>query len=95
MQDVLTELQIPAHTVDASRKPGVVLYSLEKALRRYSTERAGLLAKCTPIDGDMAKKLLDHGYKQISKFKRWCPVTVSGLRDCGSCIILEHHTHIL
>ena len=77
LQDVLSELQIPYHTVSASRRVPVVQYSLGKSLHRYTTDRSGLLAKCTAIDRDTAKKLLDHGYKQLSKFKRWCPVKVS------------------
>ena len=76
LKDVLIELQIPHHVVDARRKLPVVGYSLEKVLRRYTVNRDGLLAKCTPIDGEMAKKLLDHGYKQLSDFKTWCPVKV-------------------
>ena len=75
-QDVLTELQIPYHTVGASRKVEVVQYSLGKALLCYTRDRQGLLSKCTAINADMAKRLLDHGYKQLSTFKRWCPVKV-------------------
>lgn len=63
--------------VNARRQIPVVLYSLKKALRPYTVDRGGLLAKCTPINGEMAKKLLDHGYKQLSNFKTWCPVKVN------------------
>ncbi len=80
-QEILTELLIPCQTVSGSRKAPVVLYSIEKAIRSYTANRPGLLAKCTAIDGDMSKKLLDHGYKQLSRFKRWCPVEV-GLFTC-------------
>ena len=62
--------------INAGRTIPVVEYSLKKALANFTTYRAGLLSKCTQIDADMAKKLLDHGYKQLSKFKRWCPVEV-------------------
>ena len=62
--------------MEASRKPSVVLYSGAKVLQKYTDDRAGILVKCTPIDGHMAKNLLDHGYKQLSKFGRWCPVKV-------------------
>ena len=70
------ELQIPQHAVSGSRRLPVVLYSLAKALRPYTNQRPGLLTKCTPISSLMAKKLLNHGYKQLGKFKRWCPVKV-------------------
>ena len=75
-QDTFAELQIPCTVVNASRKIPVVEYSLKKVLAPYTIHRTGLLSKCTPIDLDMAKKLLDHGYKKMSKFKRWCPVEV-------------------
>lgn len=73
---MLTELQIPHHVVNAKRQIPVVGYSLNKVLRPYTVDRSGLLAKTTTIDGEIAKKLLDHGYKQLSKFKTWCPVKV-------------------
>ena len=77
LQDTFAELQIPCVMVNASRRIPVVEYSLKKALDPLTTDRAGLLRKCTPVDMDMAKKLLDHGYKEISAFKRWCPVEVN------------------
>ena len=55
----------------------VVEFSLKKALKHFTKDRAGLLTKCTPIDLDMAKKLVDHGYRQSSKFKKWCPIEVN------------------
>ena len=70
------ELQIPYHSVNASRSISVVTYSFNKAIQPYTVDRQGLLSKCTAVTGEMAKKLLDHGYKQLSKFKRWCPVKV-------------------
>lgn len=73
----MIEYQIPYHVVNAKRQIPVVLYSLKKALQTYTTDRGGLLAKCTPINGEIAKTLLDHGYKQLSNFKTWCPVKVS------------------
>ena len=76
LQDVLSELQITCHTIPAGRNVDVVLYSLEKSLSRYFINRNGLLSKCTPIDFPTAKKLLDHGYKQLSRFGYWCPVKV-------------------
>ena len=65
--------------VNAARRVPVVEYSLNKTLTHFTSDRAGLLSKCTAIDLEMAKKLLDHGYKQLSKFKRWCPVEVCGV----------------
>ena len=67
----------------------MVEYSVSKSLHRYTRDRQGLLLKSTAIDGDTAKKLLDHGYKQLSKFKRWCPVKVS----IDGQLYLCHHMH--
>ncbi|XP_019849767.1 PREDICTED: adenylate kinase 9-like [Amphimedon queenslandica] len=74
IQDVLTEFQIPCHTISASRKVSVVICLMQKAMKQYFSNRSGILTKCTPIDPFSAKKLLDHSYKQISKFGYWCPV---------------------
>lgn len=90
-QDTFVELQIPCTVVNASRKIPVVEYSLKKTLAPFTTHRAGLLSKCTPIDLDMAKKLLDHGYKQLSKFKRWCPVEVQIYMCFFICMYLFLH----
>lgn len=82
LQEVLTELQIPCHFVSADRKIPVVAYSLEKALSRYFKDREGLLTKSSPVDPLTAKILLDHGYKQLSRFGYWCPIKVSITRPC-------------
>lgn len=76
-QETFAELQVPFQVVNAARRIPVVEYTLKKALSPLTSDRHGLLTKCTPVDLEMAKKLLDHGYKQLSKFKRWCPVEVS------------------
>ena len=60
----------------------VVEFSLEKTLFPYICDRHGLLVKCTSVDADLAKVLLDTGYKVLSAFQKWCPVKV--LQD--SCI---------
>lgn len=62
--------------INAKRQIPIVLYSLKNELRPYTLDRGGLLAKSTPVNGEMAKTLLDHGYKQLSNFKTWCPVKV-------------------
>ena len=69
----------------------MVEFSLKKALKPFTVDRGGMLKKCTPIDFGMAKKLLDHGYKQISKFNRWCPVEVS---YCWQIHVCQHAKHV-
>ena len=76
LQDVLSELQIPIIVVDAVKKPLVVEYSVMKRLRKYTIDRLGILSKCTVLTSSEAKILVDSGYLQQSKFKKWCPVTV-------------------
>ena len=76
MQEVFSELQVPCHSINGSRKPGIVKFSVEKYLLPYTCNRQGLLTKCTPVNADIAKKLLNHGYKYLSPFKKWCPVKV-------------------
>ena len=84
LQEMFAELQLPCTVVNASRRIPIVQFSIKKALKQFTTDRAGLLRKCTPIDLSMAKKLLDHGYKQTSSFKKWCPIEV--------CKKLTYHT---
>lgn len=64
----------------------MVKYSLRKVLKPYIQDRESLLVKCTPVTMNIAKNLLNHGYKQMSKFGRWCPVKVSYI--IPSCIIV-------
>ena len=68
---------IPNYTVNGGRKLHVVKYSLRKVLKPYVEDRESLLVKCTPITINIAKGLVNHGYKLMSKFGRWCPVKVS------------------
>ena len=72
----MTQLLIPNYTVNGGRKLHVVKYSLRKVLKPYIEDRESLLVKCTPITMNIAKNLLNNGYKQMSKFGRWCPVKV-------------------
>jgi len=62
---------------------------MKKALRPFLEDRAGLLTKSIPINMSIARGLLNHGYKQYSKFGRWCPVKV------GVIITDLHETGLL
>ena len=76
LQEVCTELRIPTHAVNATKKEPVVEFSASKLLLPYSDNRQGLFLKSTPVDPKMAKILLDKGYKLLSKFRKWCSVEV-------------------
>lgn len=74
LQEVFTDLLIPCHAVNACRKPSVVKFTVENFLLPFTENREGLLTKCIPVNANIAKKLLDNGYKYLSPFKKWCPV---------------------
>lgn len=74
LKDVFSELMIDHKIVEAGQKPAIVMYSMHHTLSRYTTERNGILVKCTSITGEEAKKLLVSGYKLASRFHKWCPV---------------------
>lgn len=75
-QDVFSELQVSFTSVNGCKKPAVVQFCAEKSLLPYTVSREGLLTKCTPVNAEIAKKLLDQGYKYLSPFRKWCPVKV-------------------
>ena len=60
--------------VDASRKPPIAQYVLMKLLKPQVVHRDSLFDKCHTITRQLALKLLNQGYKQPSRFGRWCPV---------------------
>ena len=76
LQEVFTEFQIPYRVINACRQLSVVKFSVEKCLLPFTDNRDGLLTKCTPVNAEIAKKLLDNGYYSLSPFKKWCPVKV-------------------
>lgn len=83
----MVELQIPCHTVEAHTKVPVVSFVLQKVLSKYSNDRNGILLKTSIINSSIAKILLDHGYKQLSKFGHWCPVQVSPDNKYLKCFV--------
>ncbi|ESO88926.1 hypothetical protein LOTGIDRAFT_105959, partial [Lottia gigantea] len=82
VQETLTEILIPRLEVDGGRKPHIVRYMLNKKLRPYVEFRHSLFERVYPIGENLAQRMLQYGYKQPSRFGRWCPVK---LKD-GDCI---------
>ena len=81
-QDVFSELLVPVFTVDANRMKAVVCYSLAKCLSQFTENRRGLLLKSSFVTEEVARALIDHGYKYLSQFGYACPVQVSPTSDC-------------
>ena len=77
LQDVFSELLVPVFSVNANRMKGVVSYSLAKCLSQFTENRRGLLLKSSFVSEEVARALLDHGYKHLSQFGYACPVQVS------------------
>jgi adenylate/nucleoside-diphosphate kinase len=65
---------IPRYTIEANRKPNIVRYLIKKRLTRFTETRQSLLERVYPVKLKVANKLIDFGFKQLSRFGRWCPV---------------------
>lgn len=75
-QEALEEILIPKYEIDGGRKPHIVRYLLSKKLKPFVEYRHSLFERVYPISEKLAKKMLQSGYKQPSRFGRWCPVKV-------------------
>ena len=72
----MEEYLIPRLEVDASRKTHITQYNIMKMLKSQVEFRDSLFDRCQSITMQIAKKLLNHGYKKPSRFGRWDPVNV-------------------
>ncbi|XP_037085595.1 adenylate kinase 9-like [Pollicipes pollicipes] len=76
LREVAKEANIPWLEVDARKRGHIVDYTLAKAVEKYTKYRVGLMQRAYPIGTNMAARLLDTGYRQLSKFGKQCPVTL-------------------
>ena len=67
---------IPRLAVPAGRKPHIVQYLIKKRLQAIVQQRYSMFERVYGLTVNMANKLLDSGYKLLSRFGRWCPVAV-------------------
>ena len=67
---------IPHLAITAGRKPHIVQYLINKKLHAVVQQRYSMFERIYSLSVNMAKKLLDSGYKLLSRFGRWCPVAV-------------------
>lgn len=67
---------IPRVDVEAGKKARIVQFVIEKNLKPMVENRGSLFDRSQFISSSLAKKMLTQGYKQASKFGRWCPVEV-------------------
>jgi len=72
----MDELLIPKIDIDGTRKPHIVRYILNKKLKPIIDARQSMFERVYPISEKLAMKMLATGYKQPSRFGRWCPVRV-------------------
>jgi len=70
-------------TVAAGRKPHIVQYLINKRLQAIVQQRYSMFERVYSVNITMANKLLDSGYKLLSRFGRWCPVAVCPI--CCAC----------
>ncbi|XP_041351641.1 adenylate kinase 9-like isoform X3 [Gigantopelta aegis] len=82
VQETLEELFIPRLEIDGSRKPHIIRYTMTKKLKRFVEYRPSIFERVYPVSEKVAKRMLQAGYKQPSRFGRWCPVKLSD----GECI---------
>ena len=76
LQETLEEISVPRVTVEGGRKPHIVRYSMSKGLKPFIDFRHSMFERVYPVNERLANKMLQTGYKQPSKFGRWCPVKV-------------------
>jgi len=62
--------------VEGGRKPHIIRYQLSKALKPYMQYRESMFERVYPINEKLADRMIAVGYKQPSRFGRWCPVQV-------------------
>jgi adenylate/nucleoside-diphosphate kinase len=76
LQATFIEVLIDSVEIDGTRKPHIISYMMSKKLRKYVQARHSMFERIYPISEAMARRMLQTGYKQPSRFGRWCPVRV-------------------
>ena len=76
-QEKLEEMLVPRIEVDAGKKTHIVRYIINRQLGPYVNNRDSIFERVSPVTELLASKMIRRGYKQASRFGRWCPVKVS------------------
>jgi len=74
IHEVLQDIAVPIIEIDASRQFHITQYLISKTLNSQVINRSSLFDRCHTITPALSKRLLNQGYKFISRFGRWCPV---------------------
>ena len=82
MQEQLEEGALPRVEVQASRKPSIVKYLLDRKIKSVVQFRSSMLERVYPVSEAMAAKLLLTGYKYPSSYSKWDPVKVIPVLLC-------------
>ena len=81
---------MPRMDVEAGRKARIVQFLIERNLKPIVENRGSLFDRSKTINFPLAKKMLVQGYKQFSKFGRWCPVQVKNVPEPNyMCFVFE------
>merc|ERR1712178_457119 len=82
VQEKMEDLLIPRIELDAGKKPHIIRYLMNKRIRKLSEYRHSLFERVYPITEKLATRMLQVGFRQPSRFGRWCPVKLKE----GDCI---------
>merc|ERR1712178_300608 len=74
VQEKMEDLLIPRIELDAGKKPHITSYLINKRIRKLSEYRHSLFERVYPITEKLATRMLQVGFRQPSRFGRWCPV---------------------
>ena len=95
VQETLEEILIPKLEIEAGRKPHIVRYILNKRLRPYVEFRHSLFERVYTISERLAHRMIQTGYKQPSRFGRWCPVKVRIKKVLSAMLFVCFFTFVL
>ena len=78
----LRRISLMLTEVEGGRKPHIIRYQLSKSLKPHVEYRESMFERVYPINERLADRMIAVGYKQPSRFGRWCPVQVCIEFDC-------------
>ncbi|OAF69647.1 hypothetical protein A3Q56_02552 [Intoshia linei] len=77
VEERLNEIMLPCITIESDRKPHITRYRFNKEIAKYLKNRESFCERVYSITETVANDMLSTGYKFISRFNRWCPVSLS------------------
>ncbi|GAB1605420.1 hypothetical protein Ahia01_000824100, partial [Argonauta hians] len=74
LQALMDEQLVPCLAIDAGQRQHIVNYVLMRSLKNYISCRQSIFERVYPISDNVAKDLIESGYKQLSCLGYWDPV---------------------